>query len=586
MTDNADCTYEGHVLDNKYEVQKLLGKGGMGAVYEAKHLLIGRRVAVKFVHSEYAGNKEVLQRFQQEARIAGQLGHPNICEVTDIGYAPDGAPYMVMPYLDGETLSDAMQQGQVAVSRALDIMDQLLSALGAAHEAGIIHRDLKPENIFLVHAGDRRDFVKILDFGISKVVSADPALKALTMTGVVMGTPYYMAPEQARGSKHVDHRSDIYSAGVILYELLTGRKPFEAETFNELIIKIATEPFAPPRSLRADIPQAVERVVLKAMARESADRFPTIAELREALIQRAGDTGLDLPLHLTRQLGTPSQDAAASAAAAEFTDERPERSAPSDEDAKPRQLRADDDPDAPSASPTASTAMAAASLGAGKRRAALIGGLGGAIALGVGLVLFLATPWMSTDNASSSSSVGSRAAPASAATTSSEEVDRDGSAAPTKPAPAARKDQVTIQFVGLPADAVVNVDGKPLDDKRLTASRSDKPISYRISAPGHEELTGEVEPSQDRILSPSLSRRRARAYRRSEERARRRRRARPRRRMSASFARRSARTRSAPPRARRAAPRRARARARIAPRTRTVRGRRGTEINLGYDDEE
>ncbi len=189
----------GLVLKGKYEISRLIGEGGMGAVYEAHHKLIGRKVAIKFLHAEYATNPQAIQRFIQEAQIAGSLGHENICEVTDIGRTDDGAPYMLMPMLEGQSLGDAMndEEGLLSTKRVSDIAYQALTGLQRAHDAGIVHRDLKPDNIFLTRMGDREDFVKILDFGISKIVSGTmPGVSGgLTTTGMVLGTPYYMAPE-------------------------------------------------------------------------------------------------------------------------------------------------------------------------------------------------------------------------------------------------------------------------------------------------------------------------------------------------------------------------------------------------------
>jgi serine/threonine-protein kinase len=235
----------GKLLDERYELLKVIGEGGMGVVYEGRHIALGRKVAVKILGDEFSAVDQATQRFMQEAQIAGSLGHPNICEVTDVGTTEEGLPYMVMQYLEGRTLSELITESEAGIyaERALDIIVQMLSALQVAHEAGILHRDLKPENIFLTQMGDRRDFVKILDFGISKVVGAKSQdLQRLTATGMVLGTPYYMAPEQAAGEKALDARVDIYAVGVLLFELLVGHPPYEAESYNELIVKIVNQP--------------------------------------------------------------------------------------------------------------------------------------------------------------------------------------------------------------------------------------------------------------------------------------------------------------------------------------------------------
>jgi eukaryotic-like serine/threonine-protein kinase len=282
----------GTVLDGKYRIEKQVGAGGMGAVYMATHIAIGRRVAIKTLHVEFSGDAQVVARFHREAQLAGSIGHDNICEVTDIGRLESGAPYLVMPLLQGRPLADILEGSEaLSLDRVADIGCQTLSALEAAHAAGIVHRDLKPDNIFVTKMGDRQDFVKLLDFGISKVLEQDE-VTALTMTGTVLGTPFYMAPEQAKGAKNLDHRVDIYAMGVILYEALTGRRPFEGDTYNEIMFKIIAEPFAAPTALNPSVPLPVEQVIFKAMSREAADRFATAAEMRRAL--EAAALGLEV----------------------------------------------------------------------------------------------------------------------------------------------------------------------------------------------------------------------------------------------------------------------------------------------------
>lgn len=276
----------GTVLDNKYELVRLLGEGGMGTVYEAKHLLIGRRLAVKFLHAQYVTSKEVVTRFQREAQAAAAIGHENIIEVTDMGTTAEGAPYIVMEFLDGQDVREALSQnGPIPPNRACHIMVQALSALQAAHDAGIIHRDLKPENIYLINKPGRPDYVKLLDFGISKFRSLESeGAKGLTQTGTVLGTPYYMSPEQARGDQDLSSRSDIYAMGVILYQMLTGQLPFDAPNYNALLIKILTEDPPPPGELNPDIPEDLVQTIQTAMARDQADRYADSMEFRERLL--------------------------------------------------------------------------------------------------------------------------------------------------------------------------------------------------------------------------------------------------------------------------------------------------------------
>jgi serine/threonine-protein kinase len=259
----------------------------MGAVYEAKHILIGRRLAVKFLHSQYATNDEVVIRFQREAQAAAAIGHENIIEVTDMGTTPDGAPYLVMEYLDGMDIRELLaDQGVLPVEQTAHIMLQALSALHAAHEVGIIHRDLKPENIYLIEKSERKDYVKLLDFGISKfrTLEAD-GMKGLTQTGTVLGTPYYMSPEQARGDQGIGPKSDIYAMGVILFQMLTGVLPFDAPNYNALLIKILTEDPPHPADINPELPPDLVETICIAMAREPEDRFSDCLHFRERLLQ-------------------------------------------------------------------------------------------------------------------------------------------------------------------------------------------------------------------------------------------------------------------------------------------------------------
>ncbi|MFW5741483.1 MAG: serine/threonine-protein kinase, partial [Myxococcota bacterium] len=250
----GDHRLVGRIIGEKYRVHSLIGEGGMGTVYEAEHLQIGRRVAIKVLNRAHLGRKEAVARFHQEARAAGAIGHPNICEIYDVGRLDDGSPYLVMERLHGKTLADRINiEGALPFEDVITILTQVLSALVAAHEKGIIHRDIKPENIFLAERVGCAPVVKILDFGISK--SADDSDLSLTRTGMVMGTPFYMAPEQARG-EHIDHRVDIYACGVILYEALTGRRPFIASNYNALVVQVLSAQPRDPRELRPAIPSA------------------------------------------------------------------------------------------------------------------------------------------------------------------------------------------------------------------------------------------------------------------------------------------------------------------------------------------
>lgn len=262
----------GRVIGDKYGVRAVIGEGGMGTVYEAEHLTIGRKVAIKVLNRAHLGRREAVARFHQEARAAGAIGHPNICEIYDVGNLDDGSPYLVMERLHGKTLADRINlEGALPFEDVITAVTQVLSALVAAHDKNIIHRDVKPENIFLSERVGCAPVVKILDFGISKFQGEDPDL-SLTRTGMVMGTPFYMAPEQARG-EIIDQRVDIYACGVIMYEALTGRRPFIANNYNALVVQIlATQP-RDPREMRPAIPAGFVPIIFKALAKKREDRY-------------------------------------------------------------------------------------------------------------------------------------------------------------------------------------------------------------------------------------------------------------------------------------------------------------------------
>ncbi len=271
------------VLDNKYRIIRLLGEGGMGAVYEGLNTRIQRRVAIKVLHGNVASNQDAVQRFEREAQAAGRIGSKHIVQVLDLGDLPGGERYMVMEFLDGVDLTQRIRShGQMSPRELYPIAVQVLEGLIAAHDAGIIHRDLKPDNIFIVPEGEAADFVKILDFGISKF-NVQGGEFSMTQTGIVMGTPYYMSPEQARGSRDLDHRTDLYSLGVILYEALAGRVPHNAETFNELIIKIVLEDAPPLKPPKNDEEAAFQHIVQKAIARDAKDRYQSAADFQAEL---------------------------------------------------------------------------------------------------------------------------------------------------------------------------------------------------------------------------------------------------------------------------------------------------------------
>lgn len=276
----------GRVIAGRYRVVGLLGEGGMGAVYVAEHTLLGRKVAIKRLHPELTAERNSVIRFHREARAAGATGHEHIVDVLDMGVAEDGAPYLVMEYLQGENLATVLgREGRLAPARACHLVGQALDALEAVHQKGIIHRDLKPDNLFLTRRGGRPDYVKLLDFGVSKMrrQEGEPFDMTLTRTGVMVGTPYYMSPEQARGVKDHDHRVDLYAMGVILYRCLGGRLPFDAPNYHALLQAILHGSPPPVAELAPGIGEDLAAVVHRALALDPRERFARARAMRLAL---------------------------------------------------------------------------------------------------------------------------------------------------------------------------------------------------------------------------------------------------------------------------------------------------------------
>jgi serine/threonine-protein kinase len=280
-----------------YRVVALLGEGAMGSVYRAEHPVIERKAALKVIHPQHARNPEIVGRFVDEATAINRVGHQHIVEVTDFGRTPAGDFYFIMEYLEGRSLADAIRQdGPFAPRRALKIAAQIADALAASHGSGVIHRDLKPDNIFLVDRDGDADFVKVLDFGLAKLVHEHAPARHQTLRGTVMGTPFYMAPEQCDGRGALDARADVYSLGVVLFEMLAGRAPFEGRDFGEVLMKQMTAPAPAVSSLVPTIPEAIDRVLERALAKRADDRFASMELFRAALLQCQAGGGAPSPL--------------------------------------------------------------------------------------------------------------------------------------------------------------------------------------------------------------------------------------------------------------------------------------------------
>jgi serine/threonine-protein kinase len=277
---------EGDVLAGKYRVERILGIGGMGVVVAAHHVRLDEKVALKFLLPEALGNVEAVARFAREARAAVRIKSEHVARVIDVDTLPNGAPYMVMEYLEGGDLAAWLEQrGALPVEQAVEFVLQASVAVADAHALGIVHRDLKPANLFCVRRSDGQLSIKVLDFGISKMTDiGGSAPGSMTRTAALMGSPLYMSPEQMRSSKDVDAQTDIWALGVILFELMTGRPAFLGESVMELAIKVANEPTPSIRSFRPDVPVGLEAVVATCMEKDRRRRYRNVAELALALL--------------------------------------------------------------------------------------------------------------------------------------------------------------------------------------------------------------------------------------------------------------------------------------------------------------
>jgi tRNA A-37 threonylcarbamoyl transferase component Bud32 len=271
----------GRVLDERYRICRTIGRGGMGVVYEAQHLHIGRKVAIKTM-AAHSFSDAAVERFRREARAPASVGSSHIVDVLDMGQLDAGSLYIVLEHLDGVDLGFAVaSERRMAPRRGIAIVSQLCDALSAVHAAGIVHRDLKPENIFLISRDGQRDFVKVLDFGVCKFQPPDEA--RLTASGDRVGTPQFMAPEQIEGRREIDHRTDIFALGAILHFVLTGRPPFDAESLPKLFLKICNDPTPSARAFEPLLPVELDSIIRKALQKEPLDRFSSCLELKNAL---------------------------------------------------------------------------------------------------------------------------------------------------------------------------------------------------------------------------------------------------------------------------------------------------------------
>ncbi|MSP16390.1 MAG: serine/threonine protein kinase, partial [Myxococcales bacterium] len=271
-----------------YEIVDKLGEGGMGTVYLARHPQIGKRVAVKVLHEEFSANEDVVTRFFNEAKAVNEIGHPNIVDVIDFGVVEQergpGLVYFIMEYLEGESLATTIgREGALAPDRAVRIARQVAAALAASHAKGIVHRDLKPDNIVMVRRAGTDETAKVLDFGIAKLTGGQSGSQR-TRTGIVMGTPAYMSPEQCEGKADLDHRADVYALGVVLYEMLTGKPPFVGTGYGEVLLQHLTRQPAPITTRRSGVSIHLDAVVNHALRKDPQARFASMEAFDKALV--------------------------------------------------------------------------------------------------------------------------------------------------------------------------------------------------------------------------------------------------------------------------------------------------------------
>lgn len=473
----------GQVLSGLYKVESRIGQGGMGTVYMALHIHLDKPFAVKVLGEQIASNRAAMHRLLQEARTASSIDHDNIVDVINFDTTEDGRVFLVMELLEGVSLADLVEKGPMRLDRAIPIARQVCHALEAAHARGIVHRDLKPENVFICRKHDA-DFVKVLDFGISKVRTAEAEAVRVTKTGQLLGTPLYMSPEQARGETDVDHRADVYALGVMLFEMLTGRPPFEGSNYFQLLWKHGNEPPPSALSFQPDLPPALDAVLMRALAKTPDARFQSMQAFEEALL--AATPGLETPARLVSMpplrpsAPTPSEARATPVALAQPAPAQP---AP----AEPGAVQ-------PTAAPSAPS-----------RQLLALGGLAVAALLGALGYVVLRAP--------AETPVATAAAPSIMPSDVPAPVAPPDPPIPAEPEPvpegAALPNLVDVRFASSPSGAAVVVGDTELGRTPLThplEAGSPVEVHFRLSGYAPERVL--VTPREGTELSPRLTPRR------------------------------------------------------------------------------
>jgi serine/threonine-protein kinase len=500
----------GHTV-GEYQVEKKIGEGGFGAVYLAVHPLIGKRVAVKVLSREYSSNPQMVQRFIEEARAVNQIRHRNIIDIFSFGVLDDKRQYFVMEYLDGKPLDVLLRErGRLRPEEAVPLLRQVARALDAAHTAGIAHRDLKPENVFVSYDDDGNPYPKLLDFGIAKLLGeSQRSGQHRTRTGQPIGTPYYMSPEQCLG-KSVDHRTDIYSFGVMCHELLTGKLPFWAEELMNVLVMQMTQ--QPPRmsAVCPEIPAGLDEPVLRMLAKQPENRPPAVASALEALAQAARDAGFAVEVH-TKRSGmstpgllppvpgklTPAEQAEIGAAQT-----MPIGSARAEVMAS---LSAGGTPGA--ASVTAESGLETGLPGpTGGSRVKLVGALAGLGAIGVVVAVVLLRGSFGAGNADPAAAASGTASAVPTATTMGATA---ASATPTATSTSvAGEVKITVQSTPPGVDVYLGDSDAKLGSAPgpIIVQRGDKPITLTFRATGFTPERVDITPAGDVIVPVKLAR--------------------------------------------------------------------------------